>query len=254
MESIVLAAERRKIILEKLQADKKVIVSELSGFFTVSDETIRRDLDKLCQEGWAVKGYGGAVLNENGPDLPFNVRKIHNPDEKRKIAEKIVPLIQDGDSIILDASTTAVFVAKALKGKNMLKVLTNSIEVMIELSDMPNWTIISTGGYLTGDYLAFSGQRTTGDIASFCADKLIFSCKGLDATHGILDSNDAFTQVKREMIKSANIKILAVDNSKFDRVAFSKIASIADIDMIVTDLKPSKSWLKVFADSSVTVL
>jgi len=250
----MLAAERRKIILEKLQADKKVIVSELSGVFAVSDETIRRDLDRLCQEGLAIKGYGGAVLNEHGPDLPFNVRKIHNPDAKRKIAALIEPLVQDGDSIILDASTTAVFVARALKGKKRLKVITNSIEVMVELSDMPDWTVIATGGYLTGDYLAFSGQRTIADISTFCADKLIFSCKGLDAAHGILDSNDAFTQVKREMIKAAKIKILAADHSKFDRVAYSKIADFEDVDVVVTDTPPNKSWQKVFKEKEVQCL
>jgi len=250
----MLAAERRKIILEKLQADKKVIVSELSGFFSVSDETIRRDLDRLCQEGLAIKGYGGAVLNEDGPDLPFNVRKIHNPDAKRAIAALVEPLVQDGDSIILDASTTAVFVARALKGKNRLKVITNSIDVMLELSDMPDWTVISTGGYLNGDYLAFSGQRAIQDISTFCADKLIFSCKGLDAAHGILDTSDPFTQVKRAMIQAAKVKILAADQSKFDRVAFSKIADIADVDVVVTDATPSKSWQKLFKESGVKCL
>jgi len=248
----MLAAERRKIILEQLQTEKKVIVSELSTLFSVSDETIRRDLDRLCQEGLAIKGYGGAVLNES--DLPFNVRKIHNPDEKKKIADLIEPLIQDGDSIILDASSTAVFVAKALKNKKRLKVVTNSIEVMIELSDMHDWTVISTGGYLTGDYLAFSGQRAIADISDFCADKLIFSCKSLDAERGILDSNDAFTQVKREMIKAAKIKILAADLSKFDRTAFSKISDIKDIDIVVTNAPPTKGWVASFAKCSVQCL
>ncbi|MCL2285156.1 MAG: DeoR/GlpR family DNA-binding transcription regulator [Firmicutes bacterium] len=250
----MLVAERKKIILEKLQADKKVIVSRLSELFNVSDETIRRDLDRLCQEGIAIKTYGGAVLNEDGPDLPFNVRKIHNPDEKRKIAELIEPLIQDGDSIMLDASTTAVFVAKALKEKKCLKVITNSIEVMVELSDNHDWTVISTGGNLMGDYLAFSGPRTISDIASYRVDKFIFSCKGLDTAHGILDSNDNLAQVKREMIKAAKTKILAADQSKFNRTAFSKIASIADIDVVVTNAVPEKIWRDAFTKHGVRCL
>jgi len=250
----MLSTERRKLILEKLQADKKVIVNELSGLFSVSDETIRRDLDRLCQEGLAIKGYGGAVLNEDGPDLPFKIRKIHNPDEKRKIANLIEPLIQDGDSIFLDASTTAVFVAKALKNKKRLKIITNSIEVMLELSDMPDWTVISTGGYLTGDYLAFSGQRAVADIATFYADKLIFSCKGLDPQHGILESNDAFAQVKREMIKAAKTKILAADSSKFDKAAFCKTADIGDINMVVTNGQVSEEWQAVFDVNGVEVI
>jgi len=250
----MLAAERRKIILGQLQSEKKVVVSQLSEFFAVSDETIRRDLDRLCQEGLAIKGYGGAVLNEDGPDLPFNVRKIHNPDEKKKIAILVETLVNDGDSIILDASTTAVFTARALKSKKRLKVITNSIEVMIELSDMPEWTVISTGGYLTGDYLAFSGQRTISDISTFYTDKLIFSCKGLDIERGILDSNDSFTQVKREMIKAAKTKILAADLSKFDRTAFSKIAELTDIDIIVTNAPPAEGWQAAFTKQKVKCL
>ena len=250
----MLSTERRKLILEKLQAEKKVIVNELSMLYNVSDETIRRDLERLCQEGLAIKGYGGAVLNEDGPDLPFNVRKIHNPDEKRKIATLVEPLIQDGNSMFLDASTTAVFVAKALKSKKRLKIITNSIEVMLELSDMPDWTVVSTGGYLTGDYLAFSGQRAVTDISTFFADKLIFSCKGLDLHHGILESNDAFAQVKLEMIKSAKTKILVADASKFDKTAFCKIASLTDIDMIVTNTPPSKEWQQAFKEAGVTVI
>jgi len=239
----MLTAERRQIILDKLQNEKKVIVSQLSDLFCVSDETIRRDLDYLCKLGFAIKSYGGAILNENGNDLPFSVRKAQNSEQKKRIGNLIANLINDGESIILDASTTAVFAAKALKEKNALKVITNSIEVMLELSDKPDWTIIGTGGHLVGDYLAFAGQRAISEISTFYADKLVFSCKGL-SSEGIFESNDDFCQVKRAMIKAAKIKILAVDFSKFDKAAFSKIANITDIDMVVTDMQPSDEWVE----------
>ena len=247
----MLAAERRQLILEKLQAEKKVIVSQLSDFFKVSDETIRRDLDLLCRDGLAIKGYGGAIINENGHELPFSVRKMHNCAEKKKIAGIIEGLINDGDSILLDASTTAVFAAKQLKKKNRLTVITNSMEVMIELADKPDWTVIAAGGRLMGDYLAFAGQRTISEISSFYADKLIFSCKGLDAKNGIFESNDDFCQVKRTMLKSAKMKILAVDLSKFDRAALSKIGSIGDVDVVVTDVQPDQRWLDAFSGMDV---
>ena len=250
----MLAAERRKIILEKLQEEKKVVVSELGNLFAVSDETIRRDLDRICQDGLAIKSYGGAVLNEDGTDMPFNIRKIHNPDKKLKIAELIAPLVYDGDSIILDASSTAVFVAKALKSKRRLKVITNSIEVMLELSDMSDWTVISTGGYLNGDYLAFSGQRAIADINGFCADKLIFSCKALDTQRGIMDNNDLFTQVKREMVKAAKVKILAVDDSKFNKTALSKIADIGDINILATNTPLAPPWQDILTNQGVDCL
>ena len=117
----MLALERRNLILEKLQEEKRVVVSELSQLYNVSEETIRRDLDKLEKEGLATKSYGGAVINEDvGIDLPFNVRKNQNVQGKQKMAEIAASMVNDGDHIFLDASTTAVFVAKALKEKERL--------------------------------------------------------------------------------------------------------------------------------------
>ena len=109
----MLAVERRKQILEQVHKDKKVIVSELSRQFRVSEETIRRDLEKLAEDGHVIKSYGGAVINEIGSiDLPFNVRWKSNSIGKQKIADLISQEIQDGEHIFLDASTTAVFIAK----------------------------------------------------------------------------------------------------------------------------------------------
>src|SRR3712207_4666652 len=114
----MLALERRNLILEQLQENKRVVVSELSQLYQVSEETIRRDLDKLDRDGLAIKSYGGAIINENtGIDMPFNVRKKRNVSGKKKIAELIAKRIHDGDQIMLDASTTAVFIAKAIKKK-----------------------------------------------------------------------------------------------------------------------------------------
>ena len=98
----MLAIERRNAILEKLQIERRVVVSELSELYDVSEETIRRDLDKLKNDGFAIKSYGGAVINENANlDLPFNVRKNRNVLEKQKIAELISNMINDGECIIL---------------------------------------------------------------------------------------------------------------------------------------------------------
>ena len=119
----MLAIERRNEILEKLQNDRRVVVSELSQIYEVSEETIRRDLDKLVQDGFAIKSYGGAVINENvNIELPFNIRKNRNIVGKQHIAELVSEQIKDGDSIMLDASSTAVYVAKTLleQGKKNL--------------------------------------------------------------------------------------------------------------------------------------
>jgi DeoR/GlpR family transcriptional regulator of sugar metabolism len=248
----MLALERRNLILEKLQAEKRVVVSELSQMFDVSEETIRRDLDKLEKEGLATKSYGGAVINENvSIDLPFNIRKNQNVAGKQKMAEITASLVQDGDHIFLDASTTAVFVAKALKEKSNLTVITNSMEILIELSDVSGWNIISTGGVMKEGYLAFLGSKTEEAIRSYYVDKVIFSCKALDPKWGLMESQEAFGSTKKEMIASGRKKILVIDSTKFDQTAFSVAGTLRDIDVVVTDKKPEERWLRYFINAGI---
>lgn len=243
----MLAVERRNLILEKLQEEKRVVVSELSQFFDVSEETIRRDLDKLDKDGLAVKSYGGAVLNEEtNIDLPFNVRRKHNVKGKQKIAEIIASEIHDGDCIMLDASSTAIFVAKALKKKDRLTVITNSLEIVVELSDMPKWTVIASGGQVKEGYLALLGSRAVSSISDYNVDISVVSCKGFDMEKGFTDSNESLAKVKETMLKSARKRVLAVDSSKFGKIAFAKVGTLKDIDLIVTDSRPEDQWLQLF--------
>lgn len=240
----MLAVERRNLILEKLQEEKHVVVSELSRIYNVSEETIRRDLDKLEAEGYAVKSYGGAVINENnGIDMPFNIRKNRNVVEKQKIAELAAELVRDGESIMLDASTTSVFIAKALKDRERLTVITNSIEIMIELADVSGWTVISTGGTMKEGYLALWGTGAEDTIRSYYVDKAFISCKAFDRERGVMDSSELFAHAKRVMVNSARESILAVDQSKFDSAAFAQIMDVRKLSAVLTDAKPSEEWL-----------
>ena len=104
------------------------------------------------------------------------------------------------------------------------------------------------------NYLALVGPKCINSIESFHADKVILSCKGFNMERGITDANELFSQVKQQMLKSASQKILAVDHTKFDKVAFSQICQITDIDMIVTDVKPTDAWLQYFDDKGISVL
>ena len=248
----MLAIERRNSILEKLQAERRVVVSELSILYDVSEETIRRDLEKLENEGYVIKSYGGAVLNENANlDLPFNIRKNKNVVGKQKIADLISQTIYDGDYIFLDASSTAVAIAKTIKGKKGLTIITNSLEIAIELLDVPDCKVISTGGEIVSTAFGLVGHVTDKTIRSYYVDKTIVSSKGLDIDKGFTDSDERHANNKRSMLESARVKILAVDSSKFDRVSFAKIGDLRDITMIVTDTKPEDNWLKKFAEFNV---
>ena len=248
----MLALERRNQILEKLQIEKRVVVSELSQLYKVSEETIRRDLDKLEKEGLAIKSYGGAVINEDvSIDLPFNVRKNQNVTGKQRMAELAASLVKDGDHIFLDASTTAVFIAKALKERERLTVITNSLEILLELADVSGWTIISTGGVMQEGYLAFLGSKTDESIRSYYVDKVFISCKALDQEWGIMESQEAFGSTKRAMLNSGRKRILVIDSSKFDQTAFSVCGSVKDIDIVVTDKKPAERWRAYFEEKGV---
>ena len=241
----MLAIERRNEILEKLQTDRRVVVSELSQIYDVSEETIRRDLEKLVNDGYAIKSYGGAVINENvNIELPFNIRKNRNIVGKQRIAELVSRIVKDGDSIMLDASSTAVYIAKALqeKGKKNLTVITNSIEIIIELFDAQDWTVMSTGGASREGSFALVGPQT---------DKAIISCKGVDADAGMTDSDELHANNKATMLAAATEKILAVDSSKFDKTAFTNIGPLDDLTMVVTDEKPEDRWLRTFKESEI---
>lgn len=251
----MLALERRNSILEKLQDEKKVVVSELSQFYSVSEETIRRDLEKLHQDGLCIKSYGGAVINENtNSDMPYNVRNKRNIEGKQKIAEIIAGLIEDGDHIMLDGSSTAVSIAKVIKNKERLTVVTNSVEILMVLSDVSGWNVISTGGVLKEGYLALVGQKTIDSISKYNVKKTIISCKAFNLEQGFSDSNDDFAGAKEMMIQCAQQKILAVDSSKFGKQGFITVGELSDIDIIVTDKKPEEKYLKGILNKGIQCL
>ena len=248
----MLAIERRNLILTALQEDRRVLVSDLSQRYDVSEETIRRDLEKLEKEGYVKKTYGGAVINESGNvDLPFMIRKKKNVIGKQRIAELAADLVEDGDRIMLDGSSTAVFIAKRLKSKRNLTVITNSIEILIELSDVSGWKIMSTGGTMKEGSLALEGHQTERMLASFHVDKCFVSCKGLDAAAGVTDLSESYAEVKRLMLNASDRRILAVDESKFDCVSFTKILALREISAVLTDKEPSAAWKKHFEDAGI---
>ena len=248
----MLAIERRRVILSRLQASGKVLVSELSRDFGVTEETIRRDLEKLDAEGLASKTYGGAVSRQNATlDLPYNVRAGFNVGQKQIISDIVSTLIQDGDRVMLDASSTALYVLKRLKDKGRLTVITNSVNILLELADKSDWMVLSTGGALKKGALSLNGSSAEKMIKSYHVDAVIFSCTGLDTNLGATDSNEANSLIKQAMIASADRRILVLDNEKFDKKSFVSICSLDDIDTIVTDRKPSEKWVNICAEKNI---
>lgn len=251
----MLALERRNIIIERLNADGKVVVATLSQEFGVTEETIRRDIEKLSNEGLAIKTYGGAVSNvsQSSSELPYNVRKKSNVDLKQKIAETVATLIKDGDRIMLDASSTAIFVARQIKSKKNITVITNSVEILFELADKTGWTILSTGGSLREGAFSLFGSAAEKMIRDHYVDYAICSAKGVDSRMGISDSNEKDAEMKKAIFNAASTRILALDSTKFDKISFIKVCDFKDIDILVTDKDPGESWRKRLAENGVTL-
>ena len=251
----MLTLERRNLIIQKLNTDGKIIVSVLAREFDVTEETIRRDIEKLEREGLATKTYGGAVSTSmQGKDLPYKIRKKSNVEPKTKIAQLVASMIKDGDQIMLDASSTSLYVVRQIKQLSNITIITNSIEILLELGDKTGWTILSTGGTLREGAYSLSGSSAERMIRDHHVDLAICSAKGLDTNMGITESNEKDAEMKKAIFNAANTRILAMDHSKFDNISFIKVCDIKDVDIIVTDKNPGAAWEKRITDNGVSLV
>lgn len=239
----MLAIERKREILSRLASEGKVIVSDLAKEFGVTEETVRRDLEKLDSEGLAYKIYGGAVSRKSETlDLPYSVRVAVNVEEKEIISDLVSQFVKDGDRLMLDSSSTAIYIVKKLKSKKNLTIITNSVKILLELSDKPDFTVLCTGGSLKEGSLSLTGSSAEKMISSYHVDFAICSCKGIDMSLGVTDSSEKDGQIKQAMFASADKKLLALDSGKFDNKSFVKLCDVKDLDMIVTNVSPSEAW------------
>ena len=248
----MLPIERREEILRKLMQEGRVVVGELANHYDVTEETIRRDLEKLEADGYAKKTYGGAVRNDSmTTELPYTVRKQTNVSGKKYIAERIGTLISDGESLLLDSSTTALFTVKSIVNKKKLTIVTNSVEILLDLPQGHDWNVISTGGTYHGESMSFYGNAAEDVIGKYHADYAILSCKGLDFEKGITDTRETFAELKKSFLHSARKVILAVDHTKFDQISFVRIADLDTVDAVVTDIEPDERWKALFAEKNI---
>ncbi|MGY0691460.1 DeoR/GlpR family DNA-binding transcription regulator [Virgibacillus sp. FSP13] len=251
----MLVAERQQKIVELVNERKSVRVTELSQIFTVTEETIRRDLEKLEKERKLSRSHGGAIsLNPSDSlEIPYSEREVMNVNEKKEIALEAAKQIVEGDKVILDASTTAWYMAKSLPNIP-LTVLTNSIKVAMELSAKKQITVISTGGTLLSKSLSFVGPLAETSMETYHVNKAFISCKGLHLERGISESNEQQARMKKKMIESADTVYIMIDNSKFGVQAFSHIGGLELIDHIITDSKVDSNIIHQLEDKSLHLI
>ena len=218
----------------------------------VTDVDASYAADKLEKEGYATKTYGGAILgNSTKTDLSHAIRSKTNVEFKNQIADLVCQMVDDGDHLMIDDSSTALFCAKKLRDKKNLTIITNSVELVVELANVETWSILLTGGRLKAESLALVGSQCEKYLGNYHVDKVFVSCKGLDREAGVTDSNELNAQAKQAMLRAGRQKILVVDSSKIDKVSFVNITPVSGIEAVVTNARPSEAWLRYLEDQGV---
>ena len=251
----MLAAERRRIITERIKAVGQVVVSALSAEFAVSEETIRRDLECLERDGIAVRIYGGAVLAGNDRVAPpYSIRKNTNVEPKVAIAQTLASLIKDGDTLMVDESSTAAYAVRAIRHLKNITLITNSVELLREMTGQDSWHVISTGGSLKPDVLALVGPHALRTVGSYHVRCAILSCRGINESLGLADSDDEVVAVKQAMMGACDRCILLADHRKFDRTGLVSLGSLREVTTLVTDAPPSAEWQKRLSNAGVELV
>src|SRR5690606_25796260 len=223
----MLVVERYEKIVQLVNERGSIRVSELSELCEVTEETIRRDLDRLEQAGRLKRSHGGAVsVKDAQQEVPYSEREVTRSQEKRRIAEQAIKLIEPNDRILLDASTTAWYMAKIMPDLP-ITVLTNSVKVVTELSMKEKIEVISLGGRLSPRSLSFVGPIAEKALESFHVNKLFFSSKGIHLERGISESGELQARLKQQMLGAADQAILLADSSKFGVQAFTHVADLS---------------------------
>jgi DeoR/GlpR family transcriptional regulator of sugar metabolism len=229
---------RRSKIAELVRQQGAARVGELADEFQVSEVTIRNDLDQLEKDGRLVRDRGGAIAGTSTAITSLarvDQRANLNQDEKRRIGRAAAKLVNPGDTIILDAGTTTLELARAAAGISPLTVVTNSLEVACELTMKSEAGVILLGGNINRQAGSTLGAHTEHHLGEFVAQKLFLGTQAFDLEHGLTDTTIDIAQVKRAMVRAARRVILLTDSSKWQRSGFMKVVPLKEIDTIITD-------------------
>lgn len=227
---------RREQILTYLTAHDRTTVGELSEIVGVSEVTIRKDLDQLEAQGVLTRVHGGAVISGRGRlELFFATREQQHLEEKRRIAQAAAALISSGQRIFLDASTTALQVARLIKDREDLVVVTNGLYTALELNFAAGITTLVVGGMLRHRSSSLVGSFNFNSLQRLRVDIGFYGARGVTGQDGMMEAALDEAQLKQRMVASSRVVVGIVDSSKFGAVGFSAFALPEEIDCIITD-------------------
>ena len=233
------AAARKQMILESLNRDAEIRITDLSEKLNTTVVTIRKDLDELEHEGLLKRVRGGAILNYRGQNsAQYSDKMKIKKDEKILIAAAVANLISDGDTVIISAGSTALYCAQALRVKKNLIVITNAIQIFNEIGYCKDITSFMLGGRFDSEIQGTFGDDTNEQLSRYKADKLIIGMDGADIEAGATTYSYVEATAMRLMMKCAREKILVVDDSKIGRAALVRIGMLSEFDVIVTNYRP----------------
>ncbi len=252
---MAISVERHALILKHLHAEGKVLVTELSNLLQVSEVTVRSDLDQLSRKGLILRTHGGAVKSDLlVQDAPiFEKTKKHKSD-KEHIAIAAAALVNDGETITIDSGSTTWELAKHLKPKRNLTIITNSLPIARELSLVPNLVVIVAGGSVRRESLSIVGPHTEALLREHFADKLFLGVDGFDVQSGLTTPNLDEARVNRLMIDMAREVIVVTDSSKFGRRSMCLIVPTKRIHKVITDAGIPQTDLETLQAMGIEVI
>lgn len=228
----MLQVERQDQILQLLGAHPAFRVGQLAAALYTSEATVRRDLAALEKKGLVRRVFGGAVLERE--DLPVDFRRQENAAAKEEIARKAAQMVKDGETVFLDASSTALHLLPYLTKKQNLTLITNSYRV-IDLVKDGKTRILCTGGLLSPRNLAFVGGAANEMLRGLCPDIAFFSSQGVSRTGEITDSSEEETAIRRTAISVSRRAVFLCDSSKVGKTFLFRLGKIEDMDAVVSD-------------------
>lgn len=228
-------SQRRREILHRLLTSGYVEAGQLALDLAVDQSTIRRDLDALARAGQLQRVHGGASLASGSVDLPYTMKQHEQLAQKEAIATAACALVGDGDTIILDSGTTTYQLARALRARHGLTVITNDVRIGHLLASSPGLRLVVTGGELLGGVYTLIGAQAVEFVRGLSVTWTFLGADAVSASGGITNTNLIEVPLKRAMLVAAEHPIVLADSSKFGNRALARVADIAEVEAIITD-------------------
>jgi DeoR family glycerol-3-phosphate regulon repressor len=232
------AKERQHDIIEWVHEQEHVEVEDIARRFGVTTQTVRRDINKLCEQGLLRRRYGGVSLPASAAINPIEDVQVRNLQVKQQLATRIAADIPEGATVSLGVGSTIELVAHALIHHKSLQILTNNLRVASALSANSNIEVIVSGGHYRHNAHDVVGPEVTNFFGSFVTDFGIISTGSMDLQHGLMDHDIREAEVSRAIIGNTRARLLIADHSKWTLNATCKVASFKYIDRFYTNVIP----------------